>query len=112
MVEQQQRPRGVALQTAGVDLGLEVQHDALVAEADAEVLKAPVPAAGLRQDVVELVAVHGGGVTGRGPKRGFAAAGAMIVVEHPPVGDRVAQVHDACRDGMSLEVVLLAVDAL
>ena len=90
VVEEQQRAGGVALEAAGVDLGLEVEHDSLVAEADAEVLKAPVPAAGLRQRVVELVAVHGGGVTGRGPKRRFAAAGTMIVVEHPPVSERVA----------------------
>ena len=78
------------MQTPDLDLGLKVEHDALVAEADAEVLKAPVPAAGLRQRVVELVAVHGGGVTGRGPKRRFAAAATMIVVEHPPVSERVA----------------------
>ena len=84
VVEQQQRPGGVALETAGLDVRLEVQYDPLVAEADAEVLKAPVPAAGLRQHVVELVAEHGGGVTGRGPQRAFAAPAAMVVVEHPP----------------------------
>ena len=112
VVQEQQRAGGVALEAAGVDLGLEVEHDALVAEADAEVLKAAVAASGLRQRVVELVAVHGGGVTGRGPERGFAASGAMIVVEHPPVRDRVAQLHDTCGEGVSLEVVLLAVDVL
>ena len=112
MVQEQQRAGGVALEAAGVDLGLEVQHDALVAEADAEVLKAAVAASGLRQRVVELVAVHGGGVTGRGPERGFAAAGAMIVVEHPPARDRVAQLDDTCGEGVSLEVVLFAVDVL
>ena len=95
-----------------MDVGFEVQYDAFVAEADAEVLKAPVAASGLRQDVVELVAVHGGGVAGRGPDRGFAAAGSMIVVEHPPVRDRVAQLHGPCGDRVSLEVVLLAVDVL
>ena len=36
----------------------------------------------------------------------------MIVVEHPPVSERVAQLHDASGVGMSLEVVLLAVDGL
>ena len=112
MVQEQQRAGGVALEAAGVDLGLEVEHDAFVAEADAEVLKAAVAAAGLRQDVVELVAVDGGGVTGRGPERRFAAAGSMIVVEHPPVSERVAQLHGACGDGVSLEVMLLAVDVL
>ena len=112
MVEQQQRPGGVALQTAGLDVRFEVQYDPFVAEADAEVLKAPVPATGLRQDVVELIAEHGGGVTGRGPERGFAAAGAMVVVEHPPLGDRVAELHGPGRDRALLEVVLLAVDAL
>ena len=110
MVEQQQRPGGVALEATGVDLGLEVQDDSLVAEADAEVLKASVPASGLRQHVVELIAEHGGGVTGRGPQRRFAPPGAMVVVEHPPAHDRVAQLHGTCRDGVSLEVVLLAVD--
>ena len=47
-----------------MDLRLEVEHDALVTEADAEVLQAAVAASRLRQRVVELVAVHGGGVTG------------------------------------------------
>jgi hypothetical protein len=56
--------------------------------------------------------VHGGGVTGRGPKRGFAAADAMIVVEHPPVHDGVAQLDDTCGEGVSPEVVLFAVDVL
>ena len=36
----------------------------------------------------------------------------MIVIEHPPVRERVAQLHDACGDRVSLEVVLLAVDVL
>ena len=36
----------------------------------------------------------------------------MIVVEHPPVRERVAQLHDTGGDGVSLEVVLLAVDGL
>ena len=90
VVQEQERAGGVALEAAGVDLGLEVEHDALVAEADAEVLKAPVPTPGLRQDVVQLVTVHRGGVTGRAPDRRFPAAGAMIVIEHPPVSERVA----------------------
>ncbi len=95
---------------AGPGLGLDVQNHSLVAEADAEVLQASVPAAGRRQHVVELVAEHGGGVTGRGPQRRLAAPGAVIVVEHPPADDRVAQLHGPCRDGVVLEVVLLAVD--
>ena len=56
--------------------------------------------------------MHGGGVTGRGPERGFAAARAVVVVEHPPVRGRVAQLHDTGRVGMLLEVVLLAVYGL
>jgi hypothetical protein len=45
-----------------------MQHHAFVAETDAEVLKAPVSASGLRQPVVELIAEHGGGgMTGRSP---------------------------------------------
>ena len=95
VVEQQQRPGGVGLETAGVDLRLEVEHNPLVAEADAEVLKASVPASGLRQHVVELVAEHGGDVTARSPQVGFAAPAAMIVVEHPPAHDRVAQLDGA-----------------
>jgi len=43
VVEQQQRPGGVALQTAGLDARFEVKDDPFVAEPDAEVLKAPVP---------------------------------------------------------------------
>jgi hypothetical protein len=91
VVQEQQRARGVALQAARVDLRVDMQHDPLVAEVDADVLKAAVAASGLRQRVVELVAVDSGGVTSRGPKRGFAPAGSMIVVEHPPACERVAQ---------------------
>jgi hypothetical protein len=112
VVQEQERAGGVARETAALDLGLEVQHDALVAKADAEVLQAAVASSGLRQRVVELIAVHGDGVTARGPKRGLAAAGAMIVVEHPPVRERVAQLQDTCGEGVSLEVVVLAVDVL
>jgi hypothetical protein len=36
----------------------------------------------------------------------------MIVVEHPPLGDRVAEVHDPGRNRVLLEVLLLAVDTL
>ena len=36
----------------------------------------------------------------------------MIVVEHPPVSERVAELHRTCGDRVSLEVVLLAVDGL
>ena len=110
MVQQQQRSRGVALQTAGRDVRFEVQYDPFVAEADAEVLKAPVPASGLRQDVVELVAEHGGGVTGRGPQRGFAASGVMVLVEHPPAVRSRRSVARRPRQRVPLEVVLLAVD--
>ena len=79
VVQEQQGAGGVALRRGG-DLGLEVQHDALVAEADAEVLKAPVPTPGLRQDVVQLVAVHRGDVTGRAPVS-LPGDGLMIVIE-------------------------------
>jgi len=91
-------------------LRLKVEHDALVAEADAEVLKAAVAPSGLRQDVVELGAVDGGDMTGRGPNRGLAPSGAMIVVEHPPESNRVAQLHGTCGNAPLLEVVLFAVD--
>src|SRR5450755_2773779 len=91
-------------------MGLDVQHHPLVAEADAEVLQAPVPAAGRRQHLVELAAEHGGGVTGRDPHRRFAAPPAVIVIEHPPADDRVAQLDRSCPDGVVLEVMLLAVD--
>jgi len=112
VVEQQQSSGGVALQTAGRDVRFEVQDDPFVSEADAEVLKASVPATGLRQDVVELLAEDRGGVTGRGPQRAFAPAGAMIIVEHPPPRDRVTEVHGSGRNRALLEVVLLPVDAL
>ena len=112
MVQEQERAGGVALEASGLAVRLEVQHDALVAEADAEVLKPPVAATGLRQRVVELVAVHGVGVTGRGPKRGFAAARAVVVVEHPPMRERVAELHGACGEGVLLKVVLFAADVL
>ena len=52
MVEQQQSSGSVALQTAGRDVRFEVPDDPFVSEADAEVLPAPVPATGRRQDVV------------------------------------------------------------
>jgi len=67
MLEQQLRPRGVGLQSAGFHPRLQMQHHAFVAEADAEVLKTPVPAPGLRQYVVQLIAEHGRGMTGRSP---------------------------------------------
>jgi hypothetical protein len=73
VVEQQHRAGGVRLQATRLDLGLGVEHDALVAESDPEVLQAPVSAAVLGQRVVELVAEHGGGVAAGGPDAGFAA---------------------------------------
>ena len=110
VVKQQQRASRVRLQASALDLGLEVQDDPFVAEADAEVLKAPVPAAGLRQHVVELVAEDGGGVTARSPEASFAAPATMIVVEHPPVHDRVAQFDRARIPGALLDVMALAVN--
>ena len=74
-------------------MGLEVDDDAFVAEADAEVLQAPVSTAGLGEEVVELVTVDRDGVAAGGPGGGFAAAGAVVVVEHPPARDRIAQLH-------------------
>jgi hypothetical protein len=112
VVKQQQRPSGVALETVGLDLRFDVQYHPHVAEADAEVLKTPGPATGSRQDVVELIAECGGDVTGRGPQRAFPPPAAMVVVEHPPLRDRVAQLDDTRSDRVLLEVVLLAVDAL
>jgi len=110
MVEQQQRPRGVGFQPTDLDLRLEMQHDAFVAETDPEVLKAPVPASGRRQPVVELIAEDGRSVTGRSPQRGFAASAVMVVIEHPPACDRVAQLHRSSGDGVPLDVELLTVD--
>jgi len=112
VLEEQPGEGGVALEAAGVVARLEVQYDPFAPEADAEVLQAAVAASGLRQVVVELIAVDGGGVTRRGPQRGFAAAGSMVGVEHPPACARAPQLHGARCDGASLEVVLLAVDVL
>jgi hypothetical protein len=112
VVEHEKRTGRVRLKAARVHLRLDVQGDPLVAEADPEVLKAPVAAAGLRQHVVELVRAHGGYMTARGPQARFAAPPAVIVVKHPPARDRIAQIHCACGDGASFEVVLLAVDVL
>jgi hypothetical protein len=47
MVKQQHRPGGVGLQAIVVDLWLDVEDDAFVAEADPEVLQAPVATTGL-----------------------------------------------------------------
>ena len=55
MVEEEHGAGGVGLQALRFDVGLEVDDDAFVAEADAEVLQASVPAAGLGEVVVELV---------------------------------------------------------
>ena len=110
VIQQQHRPRRVGLEAIGLDAGLEVQHYTLVAEADAEVLKAPVAASGLRQQFVELITEDRPGVTGASPHAGFATAAAMVVIEHPPVCDGVAQLHRACRDSGPFEVVALAVD--
>jgi hypothetical protein len=95
VIEQQQRPGRVRLQATVWDLRLDVDHDLLVAEPHAEILQAPVPASGLRQHVVELISEHRSGVTARRPHARFAAPCAMIVVEHPPVHGRVAQLQDA-----------------
>ena len=51
-------------------------------------------------------------MTGRGPDAGFAAPGTIVVVEHPPAGERVTQFDDTRSDRALLEVVLLSVDAL
>ena len=51
-------------------------------------------------------------MTGRRPTRGFTPPGALVVVEHPPARDRVAQLDDTGGDCASLEVVLLALDPL
>jgi hypothetical protein len=40
----------------------------------------------------------------------LAAAAAVIVVEHPPVPDRVAQLHSACGQCVFVDVLALAVD--
>jgi hypothetical protein len=40
----------------------------------------------------------------------LAAAAAVIVVEHPPVHDRVAQLHSACGQCVFVDVLALAVD--
>ncbi len=57
MIEQEHGAGGVGLQALRFDVRFEVNDDAFVAEADAEVLQAPVAAAGLGNTVVELVAV-------------------------------------------------------
>ena len=108
VVEEQHRAGGVGLQALRFDVGLEVDDDAFVAEADAEVLQASVPAAGLGEGVVELVAVDGDDVAAGGPGAGFAAAGAVVVVEHPPARDRVADLDDPAAHGAALDMSALA----
>ncbi len=46
-----------------------------------------------------------------GPGAGFAAAGAVVVVEHPPARDRVAELDDAAADGAALDVSALSLHA-
>ena len=110
VVEEEHGAGGVGLQALRFDVGLEVDDDAFVAEADAEVLQAPVSTAGLGDVVVELVAVDRDDVAAGGPGAGFAAAGAVVVVEHPPARDRVADLDDAAADGAALDVGALALD--
>jgi hypothetical protein len=55
VVYEQQRAGGVGLKAPWPNAGLDVEHDALVAEADPEVLEASVPTAGLRQELIQLV---------------------------------------------------------
>jgi hypothetical protein len=55
VIEQQHRPGGVGLDALLVDLWLDVQDDAFVAEADPKVLQAAVAAARLRQLVTDLI---------------------------------------------------------
>ena len=90
-----------------------MQYDPLVAEADAEVLKAPVPASGLRQDVVELVAEARRRRDRSRPTAWLRAAGARWSSSstHQCAIASLSS-HDARRDRALLEVVLLAVDAL
>lgn len=111
MVEQQHGAGGVGLQAVRFDVGLEVDDDAFVAEADAQVLQAPVSTAGLGHEVIELVAVHGDDVAAGGPGSGFAAAGAVGVVEHPPAGNRVAELDGAAANGAALDVSALSLRA-
>ena len=112
MLEEQPGEGGVALEAAGVVARLEVQYDPFAPEADAEVLQAAVAASGLRQVVVELIAVDGGGVTRRGPQRGFAAAGSMVVSSTHQRALAPLSSTEPAATGASLEVVLLAVDVL
>ena len=49
-------------------------------------------------------------VAAGGPGAGFAAAGAVVVVEHPPTRDRVADLDDAAAHGAALDVGALALD--
>ncbi len=109
MIEQEHGAGGVGLQALRFDVRFEVNDDAFVAEADAEVLQAPVATAGLGNMVVELVAVDRDDVSAGGPRCGFAAAGAVVVVEHPPARDRIAQLNNAAADGPALDVKALAV---
>jgi Transposase, Mutator family len=58
----------VGLQAIVVDLWLDVEDDAFVAEADPEVLQAAVAATRLRQLVIDLIAQQGSGVSCRRPQ--------------------------------------------
>ena len=88
-----------------------MDDDAFVAEADAEVLQASIAAAGLGEEVVELVTGDRDDVAAGGPGPGFAAAGAVVVVEHPPTRDRIAELDNPAAHGAALDMSALALRA-
>jgi len=55
--------------------------------------------------------VDGDDVAAGGPGAGFAAAGAVVVVEYPPARDRVADLDDAAAEGAALDVSALSLHA-
>jgi hypothetical protein len=113
VVEQQHRAGGAGLQAFRFDVGLEVDDDAFVADADAEALQASVPAAGLGEEVVELVAVHvGHALRSTGGVVALVAAeqhdlGAVVLAAQQPrlvlLAERAPVVVVAVRPGLGFE---------
>jgi hypothetical protein len=111
MVEQQEAPGRVRLDAVRLDDGLEIQNDPLVPKPDPEVLKALVAAADRRQLVVELALEERRSVPGRTPLARLSPAPFVIVVQQPPVADRVLKLDAPARHGTAFELGELSADA-
>ncbi|MGI8571657.1 MAG: hypothetical protein ACR2L9_03375 [Solirubrobacteraceae bacterium] len=95
MVEQQLGAGDVGLSAPGLRPRLEIQHDALIAEPVPEVLQSSIAAAGLGKQVVQLVAVPDGDMSGGGPDVRLTPTAAMILVEHPPMNRHLRELEHA-----------------